>query len=99
MPLFTFITDYSGGTYISQHSAPNLRAACDEWLEHTRRGNHIPGLNTEQLAAQYFEDIEAIPPVPIQGLQNIWYFSVLMDDDAMVNHIIATNLVASMAAV
>ena len=33
MPLYTFILDYRGGTYISQIRAPNYKAAPRVWAE------------------------------------------------------------------
>lgn len=34
MPLYTFIADYDGGTYISQVAAENPTAALAAWAQH-----------------------------------------------------------------
>jgi hypothetical protein len=94
MSLYTFITDYKGGTYLSQHMAPNLRAACDAWFAHTLNGGHIPELPQTLFHLEYRFEMDEMPPVLIEGLQNIWFMSMLIEEDLMDVHIVDTSLAA-----
>jgi hypothetical protein len=94
MSLYSFITNYKGGTYISQHVAPDLHAACDAWFAHTLHGGHIPELPHELFRLEYRIEMDEMPPVLIEGMQNIWYLSVLLEDDMMDVHILDTSLAA-----
>jgi hypothetical protein len=38
--------------------------------------------------------MDEMPPVLIEGMQNIWYLSVLLEDDMMDVHILDTSLAA-----
>ncbi len=99
MAIFTFITDYQGGTYISQHEADHLPEACTMWKDHVVRGNYIPDLDARQFAKAFDVDIDELPPVAIDTVSNVWLFQLLLNGDLLNVHIVQTDLSLSDAAV
>lgn len=91
MATYTFILDYQNGTYISQKEADDLRSACFAWKEEIATGGYIPGLNPKVLTEVFEESIDEFPPQPIDGLQNVWLFHIMLDDDMMDVHIVQTD--------
>ncbi len=87
--LFTFILDYRGGTYIRQMAGRSLKRAIQEWAESLqaseiyRLGNSgkqdlVSALNDEQ-------------PIPIEGVQNVWCFSVVARGQLALINIVKTE--------
>lgn len=80
---YTFIMDYKGGTYISQTYAPNLTKACETWLE-SLNIDEIQGagkkFKTELLIKVLDQEI---PPVLLQGLQNVWCISAVVEQNEL----------------
>lgn len=92
MATYTFITDYQGGTYISQHAADDLSAACGLWKAHVADGDYIPDLDARQFTKAFEADIDELPPVAIDEVRNVWLFQLLLNDDLLNVHIIQTDL-------
>lgn len=92
MATFTFITDYRGGTYISQHSADDLPNACYLWKDHVVSGKYIQHLSVKKFASAFDADIEELPPLAIDEVSNVWIFQLLIGDDMLTVHIIQTDL-------
>lgn len=81
-PLWTFVVDVEGGTYIAQIHAQTLAEAIVEYNRQDPSGRGYGVLPTAS------EDA----PVPVQGLQNVWCTSDLTDDDvSILAHILLTE--------
>ena len=59
MPLYTFVTDKQGGTYIEQFSAADIDAAVRMWHD---RSHTMPGPG----------DAEDLDPTLIKGMKKVW---------------------------
>lgn len=92
MATFTFITEYQGGTYISQHSANDLRSACLLWKEHLLEGRHVKHLKEKAFHKAFEADFEELPPVALDGVTNVWLFQLLVGDDMLNAHIVQTEV-------
>lgn len=91
MPTYTFITDFQGGTYICQKQANDLTSACLLWKEDIATGGYIPRLDAKVLTEVFEDSIEEFPPQPIDTLQNVWLFHLILGDDQLDLHIIQTD--------
>ncbi len=65
MATFPFIAEYPGGTYISQHSADDLRSACFLWKDHVVEGRHVKHLKEKAFHKAFEADIDGLPPVAL----------------------------------
>lgn len=92
MATYTFITDYLGGTYISQQTASDLRSACVKWKDHVVQGKYIQNLILVQFTRAFDCDIDELPPVAIDEVSNVWLFQLLIGDNMLNLHIIQTEL-------
>lgn len=63
MPIFTFITDFRGGTYICQKTAADLRTACFLWKEDIVSGGYVQHLDVAAFSEAFDADIDELPPV------------------------------------
>jgi hypothetical protein len=91
MPLYTFIMEYLGGTYISQVRAANPRLAARTWAK-TLDYNEVLGMGetakkklTEEMLSGYSD------PVPITGVKHTWYCSALVRNKLMGINIVQTE--------
>lgn len=92
MSTYTFLTDFQGGTYICQKVASDLTSACFAWKEDVVTGGYIPRLDAKVLTESFEDSIEEFPPQPIDTLQNVWLFHLLLgEDDQLDLHIIQTD--------
>lgn len=88
MPLYTFILEFEGGTYVSQLSAASARSAPLAWVE-SRVPGEIPGLHAaalRQLQASMDTD-----PVPLTGLVQVWCASGLVNGSLALLHFVETG--------
>jgi len=92
MKTFTFITDYQGGTYISQQTANGLLDACHHWKDHILSGRYIQDLDVHQFAEAFDADINELPPVGIDEVINVWVFQLIITDHMLSVHIVLTDL-------
>jgi hypothetical protein len=73
VPLYTFILDYRGGTYISQVRAPNYKTAPRVWAEKldlTAIAKLEKGFG-DKLVASISEE----KPTPLDGVAKTWCLS------------------------
>ena len=69
MLIYTFVLDYAGGIYVSQHKATDVNDALETWLLK---------LCTEKLAGDVSEDLAQAfspiedSPVALEGLVHVW---------------------------
>jgi hypothetical protein len=89
MPLFTFILDYAGGTYISQVRASGTTKAVNRWLT-SLEPKVIQGLTPkkkESLADQLAGD----EPVAVEGSTNVWCVSAVLRGSLALINIVKTS--------
>ncbi|MDQ4122758.1 MAG: hypothetical protein M3209_15075 [Acidobacteriota bacterium] len=73
MPLYTFIMEFAGGTYVSQVVAENPKTACLLWAMNLKAEEvHSFG---EKSKIQLVEQMKATEPTALQGIINTWYVS------------------------
>lgn len=95
MPTYTFITDYRGGTYITQKTAPDLHEALIFWQQEIASGGYVAQLDTVVFLRKFEESAEAFPPANIDTVSNVWLFHLLMGRYMMDVHIIQTEMPSS----
>ncbi len=91
MKTYTFITNFQGGTYICQKEADDLREGCVLWKEDVTLGGYIPNLNVQAFSEAFELDIDELPPQPLDTLQNVWLFHLMLGDETLDLHIVQTD--------
>mgnify|MGYP000116619602 CR=1 FL=1 len=91
MAIFTFITDYRGGTYICQKTAPDLTSACRLWKEDVVSGGYVQFLDVGSFARAFDENIDALPPVAIDTVASVWVFHLMFGRHMLDLHIVQTD--------
>lgn len=83
MPLYTFIMEYRGGTYIRQLRAATPRAAARAWAKRLDHGvvYGFGKAGKEQLVRAMHDGI--YDPVPITGVKHTWCCSTLVRHHSM----------------
>ena len=86
MPLYTFIMDYKGGTYISQVNASSVKTACKEWAENLE----VSEIANFEIKGKeiLIREMKSKEPVALEGLENVWFVSALI-----FNNLAAINLI------
>jgi hypothetical protein len=74
MPLFTFVAEYKGGTYVSQIRATNVKAAQKVWVR-SLEPKSITGLG-ETSHQRLVDRCASTAPIALEGLRNAWFFDV-----------------------
>lgn len=85
--LFTFIADYKGGTYISQHKASNLMDALYIWANNLDKHYF-----TDKAKAKIQEKVRDnfFSPVPIEKVDNVWCSSYVVSRSLLLLNIVVT---------
>lgn len=91
MKTYTFILQYSEGTYISQIKALNKQNAMREWLKNldTKEHKGLTSIRKQRLIEEDFEDEE---PVLIQGCINVWCFGMRIGKELALINFIQTEI-------
>lgn len=89
MPLYTFILDFAGGTYISQVNAPSPTSASVKWASEldTSELKGIGAKNKESLENQMKEE----QPHPLDGLLNTWCVAARLRGGLALINIVQTH--------
>ena len=70
MPLYTFVMDYAGGTYVSQVKATSPKSAVKRWA------SELPVDEIDKFGsaskARLIKDVDDEVPIMIAGLSNVW---------------------------
>ncbi|MBL7780876.1 MAG: hypothetical protein JNM22_06625 [Saprospiraceae bacterium] len=90
MSAFTFITNYKGGTYIRQVNANDISSACHTWAAQLVDSQDIQKLNTNVFLKAFKEDVEELPPHPLEDVPNVWAFTVGLGRTFMLVNIVKT---------
>src|SRR5690349_7396460 len=85
MAMFSFITEFQGGTYISQHEAPDVRSACAVWRDHLAHDKPFVEMDTDAFSEEFDFYIDFMPPVAMDMLMNIWAFGFAYEPQKSVN--------------
>lgn len=91
MTLYTFITDYAGGTYISQVVASDPKSAIIAWAQNLEVES-IPGLGvkSKQSLLQEIQQEETIV-VSLDDVVNVWCFVLRARGKLMLVNFVETN--------
>lgn len=91
MKTYTFILQYSEGTYISQIYATDKQNAMREWLKKldTKEHKGLTDKRKEKLIEEDFEDEE---PILIQGCINVWCFGMRIGKELALINFIQTEI-------
>jgi len=95
MPLYTFVLDYDGGTYVAQVSAETPERAPVAWAQSLRPGE-VRGMGQASLS-RLVAELEADTPIPLDGLANTWCSVAGVRGKLALIHFIATLAPAAMA--
>lgn len=87
MRKFTFISEYKGGTYISQYTSEDLCSALNKWSI-----NLDPLVYSKDDILQLLREIknEDYMPVAIDVVENVWCCSFLSDESFLLLNIVET---------
>jgi hypothetical protein len=89
MNLYTVIFEFKEGTYCSQHYSINEKETLLIAIKKNIEDNDIPDFKEDLLNEVIFW-LEETDVVPLNGLDNIWYFSFPYEDESHHCHIIKT---------
>lgn len=84
MALFTFILDYSGGTYLSQVDSKNHVKAPGVWSNQLN-ANHL-GKKAELFKNQLISLVDSESPVAVEGLVNTWCLTFTLVNELAIVH-------------
>jgi hypothetical protein len=89
MPLYTFILDFAGGTYISQVVESSVTSACVKWAEalDTSGLKGIGSKSKESLKKQLKEE----QPQPLEGILNTWCVTASLRGELALINIVQTD--------
>ena len=68
--------EYAGGTYVSQVSAENPKAACVLWAQNLRVDEVYKF--GEKTKSQIVEQMKAEEPTALRGVKNTWFISATL---------------------
>lgn len=87
MKKFTFISEYKGGTYISQFEGNSLSDTLVKWADNLNSSIYLQKdiimLQKEVKVVDYF-------PVPIESIDNVWCGTFLSEESFLLLNIIET---------
>lgn len=89
MHLYTFITEYKGGTYIIQVKARQVEEAAQKWTEEML-SEHIPGLDGDAFKSAFQERMNEFKPAKIDDTKNVWYIHFFSGRNRMEVHVVNT---------
>lgn len=89
MHLYTFITEYKGGTYIIQVKARQVEEAARKWAGEML-SEHIPGLNKESFQLAFQERMSEFKLAKIDDTKNVWYMHFFSGRNRMEVHVVNT---------
>ena len=89
MHLYTFITEYKGGTYIIQVKARQVEEAARKWAGEMLSEN-IPGLDQESFKSAFQERMSEHKLAKIDDTKNVWYLHFFSGRNRMEIHVVNT---------
>jgi hypothetical protein len=82
MPLYTYIVNYKGDTYVGQDKKSNFKGFVSSWtseIPSSALKSLTPKLSQELKKLAYSEDF-----IPVPGRTNVWRKTILLDDSEFV---------------
>ena len=89
MHLYTFITEYKGGTYIIQVKARHVEEAALKWADEML-SEHIPGLDGDVFKSAFQERMSEFKLAKIDETKNVWYMHFYSGRNKMEVHAVNT---------
>lgn len=89
MHLYTFITEYKGGTYIIQVKAHHVEEAALKWAAEMLCDN-IPGLDEESFQSAFQERMDDFKLAKIDNTKNVWHLHLFSGRNRMEVHAVNT---------
>lgn len=84
--LYTYITDWKGGTFVSQNSEKSLDSSISSWAH----GFDLSVIGaSNQNKDKFLADILSEQAVSIDGLKNIWCVCPFIEGELATIHIVA----------
>jgi hypothetical protein len=88
MNIYTFITEFRGGTYISQIKGPNLNTAMVLWSESLDVAE-IKFLG-EKGKSELRTELKNESPTKVRGVENVWFFCLRIKPGLLMVNVIKT---------
>jgi hypothetical protein len=90
---FTFITDFRGGTYISQVKANDVDAAVISWVEQLKEAKNSIKHLREKTIAQIYQEAQDQDhrPGALEGVKNVWCTSFATKTGFLLVNIVQTH--------
>ena len=89
MPLYTFILDYQGGTYLSQTAAPSPEHAISNWAKSFDTAT-VPGFSPE-MKEGLIQATSEDRLTTVKGISNTWCMGCTIKDRLIPIHIVKTD--------
>lgn len=89
MPFFTIVSEFGGGTFISQVRARNVATALRKWV-HALGSDSTPDRLSSREREVLLTDVDDQPATLIQGLEGVWCFSSLLRKKLWLVHVVLT---------
>lgn len=89
MHLYTFITEYKGGTYIIQVKAQHVGEAARKWASEMSLED-IPGLDRDLFKLAFQERMSEFGLSKIDETKNVWYLRFFSGRNRMEVHAVKT---------
>lgn len=74
MKLYTFIVEFKGGTFISQHRASDIMTAFYAWADYFSKEPYVSKMQSKQLLEDVKDKDVDLWPTEISELVNVWYW-------------------------
>jgi len=92
MATYTFIANHQGGIYVRQVDARNILQACRVWADEIIKWQDISDLDNSRFLKNFSDDLQDLPPVPLQNTPNVWGFSVGSGRNFILVNIVRTDV-------
>ena len=89
MPLYTFVMDYDGGTYIAQVKASSPTIAVKKWAKGLEQ-EAVHGISAKS-KAKLIRQIKDETLSPVTGILNTWCVSTILSRKLALIHFIKTD--------
>ncbi|MFY0254328.1 hypothetical protein ACDQ55_10285 [Chitinophaga sp. 30R24] len=89
MNIYTFITEFRGGTYISQVKGINVNAAMVLWSESLDLAQ-IKFLG-EKGKLELQAELNNESPTKVEGIENVWFFCLRIKPGLLMVNVIKTS--------
>jgi hypothetical protein len=89
LPLYTFIMEFAGGTYISQVTATSAKLACVKSAQNLD-ASQVKGLGVKGKES-LMEQMKKDAPITLDGILNVWCQSALVRGNLALINLVKTE--------